>query len=250
MNEQQPKFADVKGFVENYLGQIYQRQVSDSSDTVWCEQWWRHPEAAIRLDALWRGWEHLHRDERGGLSYWLLRHADPHMAKLFDPRGTFKYCGVRHGHVDRIEPLPVESPPAELMAGMAPAGPDFVYGNVVEFVEEYLAKVYRRQVVDVSGISWCPQWWRHPEAAVRLEALWRAWEYWRTKASIGLSTWFLEHADLQMAKLFDPNGPFKYCDARGGHQSNMNPLPLTAELEGMWTNPAPEDMGLPSAGRG
>ncbi|MBH0774946.1 DUF4913 domain-containing protein [Nocardia sp. NEAU-351] len=120
---------------------------------------------------------------------------------------------------------------------MAEGGPDWFYSTVVEFVEEYLTKIYRRQVVDVSGIVWCPQWWRHPEAFVRLEALWRAWEYWRTNASVGLSTWFLEHADPQMAKLFDTSGPFKYCDVRSGHQSNPSPLPITSELEGMFTEP-------------
>ncbi|MFF3571003.1 DUF4913 domain-containing protein [Nocardia jiangxiensis] len=57
-----------------------------------------------------------------------------------------------------------------------------VYGNVGEFVENYLSFVYARQVKDRSDTVWCTEWWRHPEAVIRLEALWRAWEYFRNVA--------------------------------------------------------------------
>ncbi|MET7769031.1 DUF4913 domain-containing protein [Nocardia sp. NPDC005366] len=241
MSDEQPKFANVAVFVEEYLGQIYQRQVSDSTDTVWCDEWWRHVEAATRLNALWRSWEQLHRDERGGLSYWLLQHADPHMKRLFDPRGPFKYCGVRHGHRDMLGPLPIESPPDGVFADMNADPPtDRMYSTVVDFVENYLSLIYQRQVTDLSDTVWCPQWWQHQEAVVRLDALWRAWEFYRTDPSEGLSRWFLEHADPQMAQLFNPRGPFKYCTVRGGHQSKVSPLPVTMEKQGMFTDPAPE----------
>ncbi|MET8654994.1 DUF4913 domain-containing protein [Nocardia aurea] len=241
MNDQQPKFTNVAAFVEEYLGQVYQRQVSDSSETVWCDQWWRHVEAVSRLDALWRAWEQLHRDERGGLSYWLLQHADPHMSRLFDPGGPFKYCTVRNGHRDMLGPLPIESPPDGVFTDMSGERPDgWQYSSVVEFVENYLSMIYRRQVTDLSNIAWCPQWWQHKEAVVRLEALWRAWEFYRQNASQGLSTWFLKHADPQMEQLLNPAGPFKYCTVRGGHQSKVSPLPVTAAAAGLFTDPEPE----------
>ncbi|MGN2637201.1 DUF4913 domain-containing protein [Nocardia takedensis] len=233
----EPVFTDVTEFVGVFLVQIYQRQVSDSSDTVWCEQWWRHPEAVARLDALWRAWERLQRDERAGLSIWLLDYADKHMGMLLNPRGPFKYCSVRHGHVERIQPLPCDPPPAghptERLVGL----PKWVYPSVDSFVREYLSEVFRRPVIDVSDAVWCPQWWRHPEAVLRLEALWRAWEHLRNEASTGLSEWITEHADMHLALLFNPKGPFKYCDARGGHRSNPDPLPVASELEGMFSNP-------------
>ena len=49
-----------------------------------------------------------------------------------------------------------------------------IYASVVEFVENYLSLVYRRQVTDLSDTVWCPEWWQHAEAVARLDALWRA----------------------------------------------------------------------------
>ncbi|WP_067475283.1 DUF4913 domain-containing protein [Nocardia amamiensis] len=109
--QQQPMiYANVVDFVENYLGGLYRRQVTDLSDTVWCPEWWQHAEAIARLDALWRAWEHYRQDGATGLSVWFLDHADPHMAKLFDPKGPFKYCSVRNGHKDMLSPLPTKLP--------------------------------------------------------------------------------------------------------------------------------------------
>ncbi|MEV6323403.1 DUF4913 domain-containing protein [Nocardia sp. NPDC051787] len=109
--QQQPMaYSNVVDFVENYLSGIYRRQVTDLSDTVWCPEWWQHAEAIARLDALWRAWEHYRQDGATGLSVWFLDHADPHMAKLFDPKGPFKYCSVRNGHKDMLSPLPTKSP--------------------------------------------------------------------------------------------------------------------------------------------
>lgn len=104
-------YNGVVEFVENYLSVLYRRQVSDLSDTVWCREWWKHPEAMVRLDALWRAWEHLRQDGATGMSVWLLDHADPHMKVLLDPRGPFKYCSVRNGHKDMLGPLPLTTPP-------------------------------------------------------------------------------------------------------------------------------------------
>ncbi|MGQ4597794.1 DUF4913 domain-containing protein [Nocardia sp. R6R-6] len=109
--QQQPMiYSGVVDFVENYLSLMYRRQVTDLSDTVWCPEWWQHAEAIARLDALWRAWEHYRQDGRTGLSVWFLDHADPHMAKLLDPKGPFKYCSVRNGHKDMLSPLPTKSP--------------------------------------------------------------------------------------------------------------------------------------------
>ncbi|MBF6248321.1 DUF4913 domain-containing protein, partial [Nocardia elegans] len=116
-----------------------------------------------------------------------------------------------------------------------------VYDGVVEFVENYLSLVYRRQVTDISETVWCPEWWKHAEAAVRLEALWRAWEHLRMDPATGLSVWFLDHADPHMTKLFDPRGPFKYCSVRNGHKDMLNPLPLKSPVQGQFDQPAPDD---------
>ncbi|MFD4356602.1 DUF4913 domain-containing protein [Nocardia sp. NPDC058519] len=116
-----------------------------------------------------------------------------------------------------------------------------VYAGVSEFVREYLSQLYRRQVTDISDTVWCPEWWRHPEAAVRLDALWQAWEHYRMKGGPGISVWFLEHADPHMIKLFDPRGPFKYCSVRNGHKEMLTSLPVEKPDMAQWTEP---DNGL------
>ncbi|WP_040797133.1 DUF4913 domain-containing protein [Nocardia higoensis] len=116
-----------------------------------------------------------------------------------------------------------------------------VYSSVVEFVENYLSVVYRRQVTDISETVWCPEWFAHAEAVVRLDALWRAWEHLRRDPATGLSVWLLDHADPHMTKLFDPRGPFKYCSVRNGHKDMLNPLPLRSPARGQFDSPAPED---------
>ncbi|MGV9924740.1 DUF4913 domain-containing protein [Nocardia rhamnosiphila] len=111
------------------------------------------------------------------------------------------------------------------------------YKNVVEFVENYLSVVYRRQVSDLSDTVWCPEWWKHTEAIARLDAMWRAWEHLRQDGATGMSVWFLDHADQHMAVLLDPKGPFKYCSVRNGHKDMLVPLPLTAPPDGMFSDP-------------
>ncbi|MGW0179408.1 DUF4913 domain-containing protein [Nocardia sp. NPDC003345] len=115
-NPQATRYKNVGEFVHSYLIHVYSRQVSDLSDTVWCPEWWEHPEAFARLEALWRAWEHLRQDGRTGMSIWFLEHADRHMEVLLDPKGPFKYCSVRHGHKDMLIPLPVGKPPEGLFS--------------------------------------------------------------------------------------------------------------------------------------
>ncbi|MFI6167060.1 DUF4913 domain-containing protein [Nocardia sp. NPDC051052] len=116
-----------------------------------------------------------------------------------------------------------------------------IYASVVEFVENYLSLVYRRQVTDLSDTVWCPEWFQHAEAVARLDAMWRAWEYFRLNGATGLSVWFLDHADPHMAKLFDPKGPFKYCSVRNGHKDMLSPLPLKSPQHGMFGDPTMGD---------
>ncbi|MEV6137471.1 DUF4913 domain-containing protein [Nocardia sp. NPDC051990] len=119
-----------------------------------------------------------------------------------------------------------------------------IYTNVVEFVENYLSVVYRRQVTDISETVWCPEWWKHAEAVARLDALWRAWEHYRLEPSTGLSVWFLDHADPHMTKLFDPRGPFKYCSVRNGHKDMLSPLPLKSPTQGLFGDPTIGDFRI------
>jgi hypothetical protein len=101
-----PVFASLQDFVEDYLLVIYRRGTSGHQRT-WCAQWWRHPEAWIRLDALWRSWEYLRLDRGTGMSVWIRDHADPHMNVLLSPdHGPFFGCKPDEHARRALEPLP------------------------------------------------------------------------------------------------------------------------------------------------
>ncbi|GGQ84746.1 DUF4913 domain-containing protein [Couchioplanes azureus] len=52
-----------------------------------------------------------------------------------------------------------------------------------------------------TGVNWCPQWWKHPEAISRLHALWRAGETLRVAEDTGMSVWWRDHLDPEIAVL-------------------------------------------------
>lgn len=82
---------------------------------IWCPEWWRHPGAIIRLDAMHRSFEALRLDPGTGMSAWILHHADPHMAALTNPQGVFKGCSVDKGHdADRDRSISILPPPEGL----------------------------------------------------------------------------------------------------------------------------------------
>ena len=74
-------------------------------------EWWRNTEALLRLEALWRAWEHLRLDPATGMSDWLRDHADPQLAALMDREGPFMYST---DHNNPGEPLPYTAPPPGL----------------------------------------------------------------------------------------------------------------------------------------
>jgi hypothetical protein len=109
----EPVFGSVEAFVTGYLLPLYRRAVSGNS-TTWCAEWWKHPEAIVRLDAVWRAWEHLRLDPSTGMSVWLRDHCDYHMRVLLSADGAFKGC-TREAHATRpVGPLPSSEMPVEL----------------------------------------------------------------------------------------------------------------------------------------
>jgi hypothetical protein len=106
------------------------------------------------------------------------------------------------------------------------------FATLPEWIEQWLIPVYRRSVRGHERM-WCPEWWRHPEAVARLDALWRAWEHLRLDAATGLSVWFRDHADHHMTILMAADGPFKGCDGKHSDRP-VEPLPSTPPPEGMF----------------
>lgn len=115
-----------------------------------------------------------------------------------------------------------------------PAQPKLYYGSVDEFVSKYLRETYKRKI-DGRTRVWAANWWEYPEAVIRLEALWRAWEHLRLDPSTGVSVWLRDHADHHMAVLMAPDGPFAEArnDSRS-HTSKNDPLPYVAPPEGLF----------------
>ncbi|WP_329468749.1 DUF4913 domain-containing protein [Streptomyces sp. NBC_01431] len=114
--------------------------------------------------------------------------------------------------------------------------PPLVYSNLDAFVSDYLAQIIRRRIPS-SSQSWCDEWWRHPEALSRLAAVWRAWEHLQHDPALGMSTWWLHHADPHLRALMHPEtGPFAMC--KPSKHVRLDPLPLKPANPLMWLDPA------------
>lgn len=120
-------------------------------------------------------------------------------------------------------------------AGKAAAkddAPEPVYPTVEAFVTEFFAKIIRRR--HMSGWVWCPQWWQHPEATARLDALWRAWEFLRLDGTTGMSVWWRDHCDPHLAFLTDGDrSPFGQC-RNDKHEGEYDELTVLPAPPGWW----------------
>lgn len=105
------QFETLPAFLEGYFFKVYRRRV-DGASRRWSRSWFESAEAVIRLEALWRAWEHLRQDPALGMSVWLRDHVDPHMAVLLSPDGPFATTGYDEGSKSDDEGnLPYSSPP-------------------------------------------------------------------------------------------------------------------------------------------
>lgn len=103
----------------------------------------------------------------------------------------------------------------EASAAEPTEAPQLVFGSAEEFLHEQLLPTYVRDVDDRSA-KWCMEWYFHPEAVSRVEAMCRAWEHLRLDGATGISVWW------HMRVLLDPQGPLYNCD-KSGHR-DRNPL--------------------------
>lgn len=131
------------------------------------------------------------------------------------------------------EPTP---PAPDAAAGDAPVAK---YCDFESWVAEWLTPTIRRPLR--GGAVWCPEWWRHDEACVRLDALWRAWEIARVQGGSGLSEWWVVHFDAHWTVLTGAQGPFGACKDHV-HSDKLGPLPFTMPPDD-WTFLHPIDGG-------
>ncbi|MFD0366349.1 DUF4913 domain-containing protein [Nocardia sp. GCM10030253] len=111
------------------------------------------------------------------------------------------------------------------------------FGNVEEFVTLYVAPMYRREVTRQGAdqsLVWCPLWHEHGEVVGRFTALWLAWEHLRNGDDVEQAQYWVQYFDPMMSEILAPEGPFKYCSVRGGHNKigALVDLPLEAADEG------------------
>lgn len=118
-----------------------------------------------------------------------------------------------------------ETPPNPGAASAAQGDSPLVYQSAEEFLHEHLLPLYNR-IIDPRNGKWCRQWFLHPEAVSRVEALWRAWEHFRLDPATGMSVWWRDHADPHMAVLLSQKGPFHPCN-NGRHHT---PEPFESDI--------------------
>jgi hypothetical protein len=135
-------------------------------------------------------------------------------------------------------------PPADVLSFPRPAGepaaepPRFFFDRRQDWYTRWLAPTIERRL-DASGagtLTWCPQWWTHPEVIARLEALWRAWEVCRDADGESPSRWFTSHCDPQLAVLMDSSvGPMSDCGPTGHRRYHRaSHLPGETAPAGYW----------------
>ena len=125
--------------------------------------------------------------------------------------------------------------PAPAPAGDAAFVPYF--GSLEAWVVEVFTATYLRRPTPT--FRWCAQWWRHPEAIARLEALWRSWEALRLDPLLGIANWYANHLDQQLPILTGPAGPFADCDPTEHFDPPHPQLPHTPAPAGWWPPPTP-----------
>jgi hypothetical protein len=123
-SEIEPAYPDSATWVVRWLCPNLEREIKRTFE--WCDQWWDHPEAVQRLEALWRAWEVLRLDGGTGMNTWWVDHADPQLAVLCNPDiGPFGHCHTTHGR--DIAPLAATEPPADW--ALRPADPVYSATN-------------------------------------------------------------------------------------------------------------------------
>lgn len=103
-----------------------------------------------------------------------------------------------------------------------------------DWVDQWLAAVISRRLTAES--LWCPQWWRHPEVAIRLAALHRGWEAARVSDEpLAQSSWWVYHFSPHWRDISATNGPMSKCT--GGQHTTTKTLPVVPAPDG-WFDPS------------
>ena len=141
-----------------------------------------------------------------------------------------------------VSPGPDSEPHAHGAGEPDEQPPACYFGSLGEFAG-WLLEVYRRSTRGQARV-FCPQWWKHPEAIARMDALWRAFEQLRQDPGTGMSVFWRDHVDHHMSVMLDADGPFKGCE--DGHSEH--PLEPIAPAAARGAVPS-DERGLPPSQR-
>jgi EmrB/QacA subfamily drug resistance transporter len=128
----------------------------------------------------------------------------------------------------------LEGVPAGALQVRPPGGEDEglqttepLYDGVESWVVEWFAPTFGPRI---RYDQWCPRWWEHAEAVLRLEALWRAWELLRLDSALGMATWLRDYLEPEWDLLMAATRPLEGCEvtsmelSRDGDVSISRPL--------------------------
>lgn len=126
---------------------------------------------------------------------------------------------------DTVDTLTASGQPTAPDGGAAPKAETALdLGRLDAWVTDWLLPTFPRRLGGTGG-RWCAQWWRHPEAVIRLEALRTAFVELSRAGGTGVGGWLREHLDVQLAVLLSDAGPFAACSAKDGRHDPEDPLP-------------------------
>jgi hypothetical protein len=126
--------------------------------------------------------------------------------------------------------------PSAVPAGSSPPSAAVVFAprfsNLESWVNEFFVLTFGRTGEQT---FWCSQWWAHPEAVLRLDALWRTWEAAALDPVHGTAVWIRDYLDPGLRVLLGPDGPFVGC--RDDRHVEASVLPVAATPPGWWSAP-------------
>ena len=94
-------FENVYEWVDNFLTELYPRDLTPGSGNYWCEKWWEHIDAHYRLNFLWLAWEDARNRDITSPITWIINYADPIMNHLLSEHGPFKLCRTGESPIHR-----------------------------------------------------------------------------------------------------------------------------------------------------
>ena len=127
-----------------------------------------------------------------------------------------------------------------------PPEPELYFSNLGEFVEQYVARVYRRDVQGTTHL-WCARWFEHEPVVVALQVLWTAFETYRRDPGVGPLVFHRDGLLPIMNAVTHPDGPLHGCDARKNVHNPLPPLPCAPIPPGLFEPTPGELQGMPTA---